>query len=128
MEMSLGGILLRLQIWNVCFSVRVFVSVVDASTQRHVIDEPNSLCFFFGGASSFDGNLASWNTDRVNTMKGMFQGASAFNGDVREWNVSKVEDFRACLSGPGLLIKTYAHGVRSLKPPDGECPRNTWWR
>ena len=44
----------------------------------------------FAGASSFNGNISSWNVSAVTNMDGMFAGASSFNGNISSWNVSAV--------------------------------------
>ena len=44
----------------------------------------------FRGASSFNGNISSWNTSNVTTMEGMFSDASSFNQDIGFWDTSRV--------------------------------------
>ena len=44
----------------------------------------------FGGKSTFNGDIGSWNTAQVTTMESMFYYASAFNQDVGSWNTEKV--------------------------------------
>jgi len=46
----------------------------------------------FDGASSFNGNVSSWNVGNVTIMNRMFAGAIAFNQDISSWNVSSVTD------------------------------------
>merc|ERR1712008_352552 len=44
----------------------------------------------FYEATAFNGNLASWNTDKVTYMQNMFRSATAFNGNLASWNTDKV--------------------------------------
>ena len=58
----------------------------DAPDLSGVTDMSN----MFNGASSFNGDLSSWNVSSVTDMSDMFNGASSFNGDLASWNVSSV--------------------------------------
>ena len=54
----------------------------------------------FNQASSFYGNISSWNTSAVNDMSWMFYGASSFNQEgVSKWDISAVSDMRYMLNG-----------------------------
>ena len=44
----------------------------------------------FGDASTFDGDISKWNTEKVTNMYAMFYSASAFNQDIGGWNTEKV--------------------------------------
>ena len=46
----------------------------------------------FGDASSFNGNLSSWDVSSVTDMSDMFQRATSFDGDLSSWDVSSVTD------------------------------------
>ena len=46
----------------------------------------------FSGATSFNGNITSWDTSSVRTLYRMFANATAFNQDIGGWNVSAVVD------------------------------------
>ena len=48
----------------------------------------------FGGKSTFNGDIGSWNTAQVTTMYAMFKPASVFNQDIGSWNTEKVIDMR----------------------------------
>ena len=50
------------------------------------------MSFMFWSASSFNGDLNSWNVSSVTDMSGMFNNAVSFNGDLNSWNVSSVTD------------------------------------
>merc|ERR1712048_461894 len=43
-----------------------------------------------GAASSFNGNIGTWNVSNVMNMSGMFNEADTFNDDISNWNVTNV--------------------------------------
>ena len=53
----------------------------------------------FAGASSFNGDLSSWDVSSVVDMGAMFAGASSFNGDISAWDVSSVTDMESMFAG-----------------------------
>ena len=53
----------------------------------------------FESSSSFNGDLSSWDVSRVTDMRGMFLIASAFNQDISSWDVSRVTDMRGMFLG-----------------------------
>ncbi len=59
----------------------------------------DSTVSMFNGASSFDGNLSSWDVSGVTDMRSMFAGASSFDGDLSAWDVSGVTDMGNMFSG-----------------------------
>ena len=44
----------------------------------------------FNYATSFNGDLSSWDVSSVTNMNNMFRNATSFNGDIASWNVSNV--------------------------------------
>ena len=55
-------------------------------------DNVDSLYEMFREASSFNGNLGSWNTAGITNMDGLFRHAIAFEAQgLEEWNVSSVK-------------------------------------
>ena len=63
-------------------------SATDAPDLSGVTD----MSFMFTGASSFNGDLSSWNVSGVTNMSEMFTSASSFNGNISGWDVSGVTD------------------------------------
>jgi len=53
----------------------------------------------FGGASNFNQPLNNWNVSSVTDMNYMFAGATSFNGNISSWNVSSVTDMGSMFSG-----------------------------
>jgi uncharacterized repeat protein (TIGR02543 family) len=49
-----------------------------------------NMAYLFSGASAFNGNIGSWNTANVTGMYAMFNNASAFNQDISGWNTGSV--------------------------------------
>ena len=54
-----------------------------------------STAGMFREASSFNGNISSWDVSRVTNMSRLFQDASSFNQPLNAWNVSAVTDMFA---------------------------------
>ena len=59
------------------------------------IDNPDlqkvtNMSFMFYNATSFNGDISSWNVSNVTNMIYMFGKASSFNRDISNWNVSNV--------------------------------------
>ena len=48
----------------------------------------------FHGASSFNGDISSWNVSSVTNMRDMFRNADAFNQPLNSWDVSSVTNMR----------------------------------
>ena len=63
----------------------------------------------FGDASTFDGDISKWNTEKVTNMYAMFYSASAFNQDIGGWNTEKVTTMDICFIT--LLRSTKTLGV-----------------
>jgi surface protein len=59
----------------------------------------------FYGATSFNGNISSWNVSNMKDMSYMFWGASSFNGNISSWNVSNMKDMECWLEGTPIEDK-----------------------
>ena len=53
----------------------------------------------FSGASSFNGDISSWDVSQVTDMAGMFQDASSFNQPLNDWDVSRVTSMAVMFNG-----------------------------
>ena len=51
-----------------------------------------TMYFMFASASSFNGDISSWNVSNVTNMRSMFEEATSFNGDISSWNPSEQRD------------------------------------
>ncbi len=67
------------------------VSVPGTSDGIEAVTDMGSM---LRGASSFYGNIGSWDTSSVTNMNRMFLYASAFNQDIGGWDTSSVTDMR----------------------------------
>jgi len=52
------------------------------------LSKVTDLSFLFFEASSFNGDLSSWDVSNVAVMTGMFVRVTTFNGDLSSWDVS----------------------------------------
>jgi surface protein len=69
-------------------------ALVDAEVYAHLTTTCTSgvtdMKQLFYYATSFNGDISSWDVSSVTTMYRMFSGASSFNQDISSWNVSSV--------------------------------------
>ena len=54
------------------------------------VSQVTDMSSMFNGATSFNQNLTGWNTSKVTDMSLMFRDATSFNGDISGWDVSEV--------------------------------------
>jgi len=69
----------------------------------------------FNGATSFNGDINSWDVSNVNNMFNMFNSATSFNQDLSGWCVSLIP------SEPGNF-DTGASAWVLPRPVWGTCP------
>ena len=67
-------------------------NMVYRATDAPDLSDVDYTGYMFYGASSFNGNLSSWDVSNVTYMEYMFYGASSFNGNLSSWDVSNVID------------------------------------
>ena len=64
-----------------------------------------NMSSMFYGATSFNQNISSWNTQRIINMSSMFYNATSFNQNISPWNVSSVSSANNIFCGcPMSLI------------------------
>ena len=59
--------------------------------------------YMFRGASSFNSDISTWNTTNVTTMSSMFEAAESFNQDISAWNTSNVANMRYMFDGANVF-------------------------
>ena len=74
-------------------------NMVYNATDAPILSNVNDMSGMFSDASSFNGNISSWDVSDVTDMYYMFRDASSFNGDISGWDVSGVTDMGAMFRG-----------------------------
>ena len=69
-------------------------NMVYNATDVPILSDVNDMSGMFSQASSFDGDISSWNVSGVTDMHNMFYRVSSFNSDLSSWDVSGVTDMR----------------------------------
>lgn len=72
------------------------------------LDGITNLSGMFWGASSFNGDLSSWDVSNVTNMRGLFHNAHSFNGDISGWDVSNVTDMTNMFNYTNLSTANYS--------------------
>ena len=67
-------------------------NMVYRATDAPDLSDVDYTGYMFYGASSFNGNLSSWDVSNVTYMEYMFADTSSFNGNLSSWDVSSVID------------------------------------
>jgi surface protein len=63
------------------------------------VSSVTDMTSMFNGATSFNQDIGGWDVSSVTTMSSMFEGASSFNGDVGSWDVSSVTTMSSMFEG-----------------------------
>ena len=73
-------------------------NMVYNATDAPDLSAVTNMTSMFEYASSFNGNISTWNVSQVTDMNGMFAGATSFNQDIFSWDVSKVTNMAGMFS------------------------------
>jgi len=68
----------------------------------------------FEAASSFNQDIAGWNTASVVDMSRMFAGPSSFNQDVSGWDVRNVQNFSGMFAAPSAFDQDLCKWAENL--------------
>lgn len=71
------------------------------ATDNPDLSNVQDMSGMFEGASSFDGEIGSWNTSNVQNMSRMFIGAFTFNADIGSWDTGNVQNMSEMLAVTG---------------------------
>ena len=67
-------------------------NMVYRATDAPDLSDATDINSMFHGATSFNGDLSSWNVSSIIYMPLMFDSATSFNGNISGWDVSSVTD------------------------------------
>lgn len=70
-----------------------------SATDSPILTGVTSMADMFKGATVFNTDISTWNTETVTDMSGTFSGAAAFNQDIGEWNTAAVTSMADMFSG-----------------------------
>jgi len=71
------------------------------------VSSVTDMSYMFVLALSFNQDIGSWDVGSVTNMEGMFDNASSFNGDIGSWDVSSVTD----MSGMFVLAISFNQDI-----------------
>ncbi|GAB5409177.1 MAG: hypothetical protein BalsKO_15420 [Balneolaceae bacterium] len=67
------------------------------------VESVTNMDSMFYNASAFNRDLSNWDVSKVTTMSNMFNQASVFNMNISSWEVSEVEDMSYLFSGASVF-------------------------
>ena len=74
-------------------------NMVYRATDAPDLSRITNMYAMFSRATSFNGDISSWDVSSVTGMSDMFYGATSFNGDISSWDVSSVTDMSGMFQG-----------------------------
>jgi len=77
---------------GITYTKRSKTQVTPSNAETTCTSGLTSTRFLFNGASSFNGDISSWDVSNVTDMRGMFFDATSFAGNLEYWDVSNVTD------------------------------------
>lgn len=86
--------------WQTMNSMFAFCpNVTSNATDAPNLSSVQDMESMFREATSFNGDLGSWDVSAVTNMGSMFRGATAFDGNIGTWEVSAVTDMSRMFNG-----------------------------
>ena len=79
-----------------------------------------SLFQVFQGATSFNRDISSWDVSSATRLDHMFWGATSFNQDISSWNPSSVDNMTRMFDGATSFNQNLCAWGARIPPKEGE--------
>ena len=74
-------------------------SSFDGDVSSWDVSEVTDMSYMFSNTPSFNGDLSAWDVSSLNNMRHMFWNSHSFNNDLSGWDVSEVSSMYGAFSG-----------------------------
>ncbi len=91
---------------GVNYTKRTANQITDENASTSCTSGISEMKNLFKDATTFNGDISTWDVSEVEDMSGMFQSASAFNKDLNAWDVSNVTSMGSMFSGASVFNAT----------------------